>query len=214
MPENPLNHLAKRNLEKLQRNQLRTNHTSKKTLDMEIDQLKDSEMKEDFQIIQLEKNFPTVIQLNQKEKSQTRDLRLRDSLRKARDHWVLENFEIDQLNHTDQNLNDKDMGTELNLTNQLDQLELKKLHQPEKHTEQSSEMVNLDLNHLEPENAYKNFFSFFLCPFVSAKGRKPLSPTSALTSGRIPYSSFGFNQTWRLASLKQADHSFSYFRLA
>jgi hypothetical protein len=41
-----------------------------------------------------------------------------------------------------------------------------------------------------------------------------LSPTSALPSGRIPQSSFGFNQTWRLASLKQADHIFSYFRLA
>ena len=118
MPENQLNHLAKRNLEKLQRNQLRINHTSKKIPDTEIDQPKDSEMKEDFQIIQLEKNFPTVIQLNQKEKSQTRDLRPRDSLRKARDHWVLENFETDQLNHTDQNPNDKDMGTELNLTNQ------------------------------------------------------------------------------------------------
>jgi len=25
-----------------------------------------------------------------------------------------------------------------------------------------------------------------LCPFVSAKERKPLSPTSALPSGRIP----------------------------
>gem|GEM_PF-6053265 len=112
-------------------------------------------MKEDFQIIQLEKNFPTVIQPNQKEKLQTRDLRLRDSLRKARDHWVLKNSEIDQLSHMDQNLNDKDMGTELNQTNQLDQLEPKKLHQPERHTEQSSETVNQDLNHLEPESVYK-----------------------------------------------------------
>ena len=161
MPENPLNHLAKRNLEKLQRNQLQTNplartsHTSKKIPDTEIDQPKDSEMKEDFQINQLEKNFPTVIQLNQKEKLQTRDLRPRDSLRKARDHWVLENFEIDQLNHTDQNLNDKDMGTELNLTNQQDLVHTPKLHQPEKPTEQSSETVSLDLNHLEPESVYK-----------------------------------------------------------
>ena len=41
-----------------------------------------------------------------------------------------------------------------------------------------------------------------------------MSPSSALPSGRIPYSSLGFNQTWLLASLKQADHIFSSFRLA
>jgi hypothetical protein len=40
-----------------------------------------------------------------------------------------------------------------------------------------------------------------------------LSPTSALPSGRIPYSSLWFNQTWLLASLKQADHVFPSFHL-
>jgi hypothetical protein len=86
MPENQQNLLVKRNFEKNQLDQLQINLISKKILDTEIDQPKDSEMKEDSQINQLEKNFPTVIQPNQKEKSLTRDLRLRDSLKKARDH--------------------------------------------------------------------------------------------------------------------------------
>lgn len=138
MPENPLNHLAKRNLEQLRRNQQQTNPTSKKIPDTGIDQPKDLEMKKDLLIDQLEKSFPTVIQ---PKRTDQLDPEL--------------NLELDQLNPMDQNLKDKDTDIEPNQINQLDLVHMPKRHQLEKPMELSSETVSQDLSHLEPESVYK-----------------------------------------------------------
>ena len=45
--------------------------------------------------------------------------------------------------------------------------------------------------------------------FQVKSNQNPSSPSKALAFGRIPYSSLIFIQTWRLASLNQADHSLS-----